>query len=84
MMGSLNGKTIRLCLGCNNVYLDSTNNFGYIRPCKWCEAATGFFSDLDHFFGYIGKYGLDTDQIKDEVLLAVTCKHFGISLNSIK
>ena len=76
----LEGKVIRICMGkdCGIIYTDSNTNLTYIKPCKKCEYTTGFFEDLDHFYGYIDLYGIDTDTILDVELRQEVCRHYGL------
>lgn len=71
-------KVIRICLTCGKVYLDTSNNLTVVKTCKYCERVTGFFENLNHFFKYIEKYGLDTDQIDDQSLLNTVCQNFEV------
>lgn len=71
-------KVIRICLSCGRIYLDRTTNFTYIKPCKFCSGSTGFFETLNHFYNFVDKYSVDTNQIKDPQLLQTVCLHFNI------
>jgi hypothetical protein len=67
-MFNINGKVIRICLTCGVIYTEKAGNLTYIKPCKSCESATGFFESTDHFYKYVDLYGIDLDLVRDKEL----------------